>query len=114
MPRRNREERQAGRSMRKKDPIKQRGECRRTWEVLLLGQDARMNFLLYGYGEADSFPKQRTEQPTPALALARGSAAPSLEVEGSQWLEPVLGQARAASSRCGKDKAVLRGEEEKK
>lgn len=60
------------------------------------------------------FSKQRTEQPTPALALAWGSAAPSLEVEGSQWLEPLLGQARATSSRCGKDKAVLEGKEEKK
>jgi hypothetical protein len=57
--------------------------------MLLLGQDARLNFLLYGYGETDSFPKEGTEQPTPALAL--GSATPSLGVDRSQWLEPPLG-----------------------
>lgn len=58
--------------------------------MLLLGQDTRLNFLLYGYGETDSFPKEGTEQPTPALALALGSAAPSLGVDRSQWLEPPL------------------------
>lgn len=64
--------------------------CRRSWEMLLLGQDARLNFSLYSYGETDSFPKEGTEQPAPALALASGSAAPSLGVDGSQWLEPPL------------------------
>lgn len=58
--------------------------------MLPLGQG--WTFLLYGSGETVSSPKEGTEQPTPALALALSSAAPSLGVDGSQWLEPPLAE----------------------